>query len=342
MPRAEQAEPQNWQTNLFDKSGERVSDSSPRAHRGANLLNDMDTKEWLLATKSVWYSSVSDLQIPFLEEVTTALRSKYGDERAEQVLGQICDSIMLSHPPSRDPLKAQHPATFAETDIEKLIRFFSKAGDIVLDPFAGSGSALVAAERCGRNAVGVEVAHQWAEIARQRVQDQPKLFSDHETTTKVVEGDARAVVPEFPDDHFGFIVTSPPYWSVLNKAPDHKVKHERLRKGLPTRYSDSSDDLANLESYDEFLDALGHIFSICLRVLRPKRYIAVVVSDFRDKSRFHLFHSDVASLLDSSGYHLAGITILIQDSKTLYPYGMPHAFVSNIHHQYVVIGRKVD
>lgn len=332
----------NTQAALFGGDASASAEAQPRVHRGANLLNDLDPKEWLLATKSVWYSQVSDLQVPFLEAVTVALRSEYGDERAEELLGQLFDSILLSRPPSRDPLKAQHPATFAETDIEKLIRFFTKTGETVLDPFLGSGSALVAAEHCGRNGVGVEITHKWAEVARQRVHNERSMFAEYETSAEVIEADARVALASFPDEHFGFVVTSPPYWSMLNKPADHKVKHERVSKGLPTRYSEATSDLANLENYDEFLSALGLIFGECHRVLRSKRYIAVIVSDFRDKARFHLFHSDVARLLEQVGFHLAGVTILVQDSKTLYPYGMPHAFVSNIHHQYVIIARKGD
>ena len=37
---------------------------------------------------------------------------------------------------------------------------------------------------------------------------------------------------------------------------------------------------------------------------------------------------------------LKGVTILIQDNKNLYPLGIPYAFVSNIHHQYVLIFQK--
>jgi hypothetical protein len=126
----------------------------------------------------------------------------------------------------------------------------------------------------------------------------------------------------------------------LNKPADHKVKRERIKKGLPTKYSDAKADLANAPTYGMFLRRLEMIFRECVRVLAHKRYIAVVVSDFRDKSMFYMFHADIARLLERIGLELAGITILVQDSKTLYPYGMPYAFVSNIHHQYVVIARK--
>ena len=39
-------------------------------------------------------------------------------------------------------------------------------------------------------------------------------------------------------------------------------------------------------------------------------------------------------------FSLEGITILVQDSKNLYPYGIPFAFVSNIHHQYILVFRR--
>lgn len=156
----------------------------------------------------------------------------------------------------------------------------------------------------------------------------------------VLTGDAREVMPTLPDESFHFVVTSPPYWMILRKDWDHKVKAERKAKGLNTRYSDDANDLGNCESYEEFLEELGKVFSECARVLKPRRYMAVVVSDFRHKSRFVAYHSDISRVVESVGFTLEGITILVQDSKNLYPYGIPHAFVSNIHHQYVMVFRK--
>lgn len=313
---------------------------APRGtHRGKNLLNDLDTREWLLATKSIWYENLTDLEIPTLERLANALRLQLGDEETEELLGQLYDSIAVSRAPARDALKSQHPATYPERDIERLIRFFTKAGERVLDPFLGSGSTLIASRNTGRHGVGIEVVPRWADLARLRLGDQMPLFSDA-VQAEVVLGDSRTVLADLPDQTFDFIVTSPPYWSVLNKPADHKVKRERLTKNLATNYSEADDDLANFGSYEDFLSALADIFGQCYRVLRAGRYIAVVVSDFRDKSTFVMYHADVARLLESLGFKLSGITILVQNSKTLYPYGMPHAFVSNIHHQYIVIMRK--
>ena len=264
-----------------------------------NRLNDLSNKDWMIATKSVWYS----------------------------------------RPPPRDRLKADHPATFAEPDVERLIRFFTKRGGRVLDPFLGTGSTLLAAAAAGRGGLGIELSEHWAGVARERL---ARAGADPAAGLEIRQGDARKILPRLPRDSFDFAVTSPPYWTILRKRADHKVKRERLARGLQTRYSDAADDLGNLPSYERFLDQLGRVFRSSYRVLRPTAYLAVVVSDFRDGSRFHLFHADIARLCERAGYTLEGVTILAQDSKNLYPYGVPYRFVSNINHQNIVILRKPE
>lgn len=260
-----------------------------------NTLNELANREWMMQTKSVWFS----------------------------------------RPPQRDKLKAQHPATFAESDIVRLIEFFTKPGATVLDPFVGSGSTLVACVRTGRSGVGIELVEHWAGIARQRL-DAEQAGSEQ----RILTGDAREMMTGIDDESVDFIVTSPPYWSILRKDWDHKVKAERKAKGLSTRYSDDAGDLGNTESYDQFLAELGKVFVQCLRALRTRGYMCVVVSDFRHGSRFIAYHADISRLIESVGFSLEGITILVQDSKNLYPYGIPFAFVSNIHHQYILVFRK--
>ncbi|MFM8305168.1 MAG: DNA-methyltransferase [Actinomycetota bacterium] len=62
-----------------------------------------------------------------------------------------------------------HPAPFPVELPEKLIRLYTFAGDLVLDPFMGSGSTLVAAARLGRRYVGYDLEPEYVEIARARV-----------------------------------------------------------------------------------------------------------------------------------------------------------------------------
>jgi len=60
----------------------------------------------------------------------------------------------------------QHPAAFPPELAEKAIRVWSDRGDLVCDPFCGSGSTGVAARRLGRRFVGFEQLADYAELAR--------------------------------------------------------------------------------------------------------------------------------------------------------------------------------
>jgi len=77
-----------------------------------------------------------------------------------------------------------------------------------------------------------------------------------------------------------------------------------------------------------------------------KKYMCLIVSDFRHKSEYVSFHSDLIQKLnnrktsDGKILKLQGTKILIQNHKSLLPYGYPYAYVENIHHQYVLIFRK--
>ena len=123
---------------------------------------------------------------------------------------------------------------------------------------------------------------------------------------------------------------------------------ERVRLDLATNYSDDERDLGNIGEYDSFLREIVAIFMACGRVLRTRRYLAIVVSDFRHQSTFHAFHSDLIQQLDGADvgatHYLAlqGVKVLLQNHKSLKPYGYPFAYVENIHHQYILIFRKEE
>ncbi len=56
---------------------------------------------------------------------------------------------------------------------EHLIRLFTKEGQTVLDPFVGSGTSCVAARNTGRHSIGIDVNHDYIEMARRRLEDEP-------------------------------------------------------------------------------------------------------------------------------------------------------------------------
>ncbi|WP_010648847.1 hypothetical protein [Oceanobacillus massiliensis] len=91
---------------------------------------------------------------------------------------------------------------------------------------------------------------------------------------------------------------------------------------------------------------MNDVFLECARVIKPEKYMAIVVSDFRNKSEFISFHSDLIQQLNKNRVNddyiltLQGVKALMQNHKSLLPYGYPFAYVENIHHQYILIFRK--
>ena len=242
---------------------------------------------------------------------------------------------MLSQAPPRDVLKKSHPATFSEGDVSKLVRFFTREDDTVLDPFMGSGSTAIACMDERRRCVGIELYPLWVNLAAQRV-------ASHVGTPRptLVEAEALAHMREMDDESIDFVVTSPPYWGVLGKV-DHKAKRERVAAGLATTYGLDGDDLANVSEYAIFLSLLREHFQQYVRLLRPRKYAAVVVSDFRHGSRYYLFHAHVAEQMEMAGFVIQGVINLVQDNKRLYPYGYPTTYVPNVSNQFIIVGRKI-
>jgi site-specific DNA-methyltransferase (adenine-specific) len=79
--------------------------------------------------------------------------------------------------------KSLTKATFSMDIPTKAIKILSYKNDVILDPFAGSGTSLVAAEILDRRWLGIELSPNYAEVARGRVQ----AFVDEKTKVKVEE-----------------------------------------------------------------------------------------------------------------------------------------------------------
>lgn len=72
-----------------------------------------------------------------------------------------------------------HPAPYPIELAQRLIRMFSFAGDVVLDPFVGSGTTSIAAARSGRNSVGYEISGVYHRRALVRVQEETSTLFKH-------------------------------------------------------------------------------------------------------------------------------------------------------------------
>lgn len=65
--------------------------------------------------------------------------------------------------------KQEHPYEKPLSLMERLVAIYSKPGDTILDPFAGSGTTLLASRNLGRRSVGVEIDPIWCELMETRL-----------------------------------------------------------------------------------------------------------------------------------------------------------------------------
>ena len=81
----------------------------------------------------------------------------------------MADTLDLWDVPTESARRVGHPAPFPVEIPARLIELYTYADDLVLDPFMGSGSTLVAASRLGRRFIGIDLDENYVELARDRV-----------------------------------------------------------------------------------------------------------------------------------------------------------------------------
>jgi DNA modification methylase len=259
-----------------------------------NRLNDLDSKTWLKFQKS-WF---------------------------------------IHNPPPRQKGVLVHPAKFPETLAREFIEFFTQGGQTVLDPMAGTGSALVAALRAGRHSYGIELNPRYAQIARQAIASERLALgaTTESLVAEIITGDA-SDAPGFDLPVMDYLLTSPPYWDMLHMKGAQAQTKRRTSAELDVIYSDDPNDLGNLHDYDEFLSRLVGIYRGLKPLLRQKAYLTIIVKNIKKGGRVYPLAWDLARELGRV-YSLKDEKIWMQDNQRLSPYGLGSAWVSNTFHHY--------
>lgn len=143
----------------------------------------------------------------------------------------------------------------------QLFSRYTKKGDWILDPFMGSGTSIIEAQRMGRNSIGIELNTNVAEEAYSRITTE----KNEDCTFKIVSGDSRNINMETVLDSVGikklqFVIMHPPYWDIIN-------------------FSDDPNDLSNANTLDSFLDSFGKVIDNTTSYLEKNRYCACVMGD---------------------------------------------------------------
>ena len=203
--------------------------------------------------------------------------------------------------------KTLHPATFPISLAKKVIELFSHQGQLVLDPFVGSGTTLIAANDLNRNCVGFDLQASYIELCSRRLA-QANMFN--ETQQIAVQDDARNIPKYFEDESVSLIWTSPPYANLLNRKRKNKSRRNRDNGQLNKieQYSQDPKDLGTL-ALEEYSQVMGDIYEGLLPLLRPKGHCVINVPDMWWENSRITIHVSLIEELRRRGYELRNVII---------------------------------
>jgi len=257
----------------------------------------------------------------------------------------------LSSP--REPHHLKHGAVFPLKLAERIITMYSKKNDLILDPFVGTGTTVIAAHKLGRSGTGIELSKDFVNIAESWLKEiQGGLFNQIENNNliyKIINDDCRNLDKHLKKSSVQLTFTSPPYADFIQKSlKDRQKTHKKSRITLDNnsvvkQYSESPDDFGNL-SYDKFMKEISNIFKKNLYVTKPGGYSIWVVKDYRDtkKSKPYIdFHSDLANVAVKVGWLYNDLIVWDQnEQRSLVLLGYPSVFYTNQNCSFIVVLRK--
>ncbi|WP_020499166.1 TRM11 family SAM-dependent methyltransferase [Sciscionella marina] len=199
-----------------------------------------------------------------------------------------------------------HPAKMLPAVAAHAITHYTRPGDLVFDPMAGSGTTLVEAIDAGRRAVGIEYEPHWVRVAQANLELARERGHGHDG--QVFTGDARhleTLLPAYYHQQVALVVTSPPYGpSVHGQVSTAGTdSHDGKVHKFHHRYGSSLDrgNLANV-GHHRLLAGFTRILTGCATVLRPGGHVVITARPWREHSEL----IDLPSQIIACG-HRAGL-----------------------------------
>lgn len=247
-----------------------------------------------------------------------------------------------------------HGAAFPLSLAKHFIETYTSVGDTVLDPFVGVGTTLDAAELLGRDSVGFETNKEFAQLAKQGVDDVDRTLGDfYGNVNRNIYNKSCTLLKKYVEkDSIDLILTSPPYSNLLNITIENfassdysKNQYKGEGRKLPKPYSKEDKDFGNL-SWSNYCRKIKKLMKDLLSIARPGSYNVWVVRDFRDMEEgipLVNLHGKIIELGTKAGWILSDVIIWDQTSqRKLVKMGgaKSRRFYYNIGHSYIVVFRK--
>ncbi len=205
--------------------------------------------------------------------------------------------------------KKIHPAVFPIGLPAQCIRLFTHEGELVLDPFSGIGTTLLAAQDLNRNAVGFDLQEDYTEFAKERL-SQARIFNS--TKQLAIKDEAHNIPQYLKEETVALTVTSPPYANMLNRPRRNKSMRGNLRQNehymTIQQYSNDPNDLGTMEP-KQYANVLGEIYKGILPLLKPKAHCVINLTDLWWENKRIPVHIYTIEALEKVGYELRNIII---------------------------------
>jgi DNA modification methylase len=223
-----------------------------------------------------------------------------------------------------------HPAVYPIALPSHFIKLFTHQGELVIDPFAGIGTTLLAARDLDRNAVGFDLKEDYTEYSKKRLEQ--TALSPTSQQIPICD-DALNIANYVEENSVSLCVTSPPYANMLN--------HRRLNKSIRgnarenkhflkvQQYSNNPRDLGQM-NHEEYAQALTEIYKRIFPLVRPKGHVVINVNDVWENNRRYATHIYVVKAIEAAGFEFRNT--IIWDKRDLVNnvgiYGWPNNFIT--------------
>lgn len=249
-------------------------------------------------------------------------------------------------PDSTHHLRKMHGAMKPPALMAEIIQFFSKNGEVILDPFAGVGGTLLGAQIAGRQALGIEINPLWVSLYEKLaatfgekngsfVMNQDQTERSKKMKAQMILGDCLQTMRTLPDESVAAIITDPPYGCQHRPIGFKKETNFNMK-------SCEEGDFGNCANYQDYLSKIKLFGIEGYRVLMPGRYLVIMIGDRYNQGEYLPLGMMVAESLREVGFAWKGVRIWWNKAtqRPLKPYAVKTCFVPNITHQNILILRK--
>lgn len=265
-----------------------------------NTLNDLTGGEWLFRSKSV-------------------IKGNFG-------------SGSFAHKTRRAANKSCKPPELCKTIVE----VFTKEGDVVLDPFAGTGGIILGSQMARRISVGNELDQDQITAYRNACSEIGGFFSD-------LDLDAIALGDFFQrkwkqEPFADFVFTDPPYFDM-----DSRKKSQRwwAGKGSQERPMEPfKSALSKFRSLDEWLGFMAAFGKRAMELVKPGKHLAYFMEDAYLDGRYEFLTHLSAMAVEASGWVPQGEYIWYNEARRPGIFGYPVKMITNRTHASILYFKK--